>query len=225
MGQVEDFGREARSFRPHHEHQAISDFDLPQAHASMGSQDYPFGTHRHEPIKQGRCGHFDKDRGAQETSRRSPEGARMIGMNGSRRQKNCVGAKGLGNANEGSEISRILQSIDKNVEGLLDQWKGFQPRARQRDNRQDTTRGIGIRNVVHDVGGYLSGTEGTLGMERLTLFTRQEFGRCQQQMWFETSCKGLADEVWPLQDRPVVFTAPEPANILNLLILTTDNHG
>ena len=72
-----------------------------------------------------------------------------------------------------------------------------------------------------------------LGDERSTLIGQnfqpcdagQELSRCQDRIESDTGLEGFPHQVWALENGLVAFTASEPANILNLLILTTDDHG
>jgi len=222
---AQDLLRQSWSFRTDHENHGATELHCTKWYTVSRSQRKPCWIHRSEAAGEiGRLGADDHIH-SQQAARRSPQGSWMIRMNRPGGESHCGHGEGLCHPGQGAKIPRVLQAIDIEIDAVVHRHHRAQSLTGQRTHSQDSTRGIGIAQVLDEMGGYLGDGQAGLRKQIPAFIAAEEFIGCQDRLESQTGPQGLADEMGSLENSPVAFTASKPTNILYLLILTTDDHG
>lgn len=146
-------------------------------------------------------------------------------MRRSRRQDYGGSRKGFGGSHQSSQVARILNAVDNDIQTVVDYRYRFQARPGQRRDRQDSPGRVCVTELLEQSRFRFGNLQLAVREQLLPGLAGQEIGGSQGVFETEAGLQGFPDQVWPLEDRPVTFTPQESANILDLLILTTDDHG
>lgn len=146
-------------------------------------------------------------------------------MYGTRAQNEGATAEGLGHSRQSPEIAGVLQAVDIDIDAIGIDRDGLQGRRRQRGYRQNSAWRVGVTDLFQDSGIYQRGVVLGRFPELPTQSLLGELWRQQRKFQRQPESHGLADEMRSLEQSSLTFTALKPANILDLLVLTTDDHG
>lgn len=149
----------------------------------------------------------------------------MIGVDRAGRQDHRSSSEGLCHPNEGAQVPGVLYAVHKEVEAIVLHGNRIQMASRQGNDGDDPAWRIGIAQVLDQMGGHFGDWRGLFRKELPTRVTGEKLGGGQYQLEAQTRLQSFTHQVGPFENGPVAFTASKPANILDLLILTTDDHG
>jgi hypothetical protein len=130
----------------------------------------------------------------------------------------------LGDPDEGPQVSRVLNAIEKEIHPLRHPWEDFHGTPRELHYGQAAARGVGVGQLAEDGRGHLEGRPGKGPGDGPAFLRDEKLGIGEDGLGLEAQGQGLSQQMRPLEEGVLAFTSPQSANILQLCILATDDH-